>query len=53
MGFMLIDTPPGDGEIRLHFVTPIENRVGQGIALVTVLLIGAMVLFRRRWEPFV
>jgi len=28
MGFMVVDAPPGDGEIRLVFAMPLENRVG-------------------------
>jgi uncharacterized membrane protein YfhO len=53
MGFMLIDAPPGDGDLRLEFVTPLENRVGRMVTLVTLLLLLAMALFRRRWEPLV
>jgi uncharacterized membrane protein YfhO len=53
MGFMLIDAPPGDGDLRLEFVTPIENRVGRIATFVTLLLLLTMVLFGRRWEPLV
>jgi hypothetical protein len=28
MGFMVVDAPPGDAEIRLVFAMPFENRVG-------------------------
>jgi uncharacterized membrane protein YfhO len=39
MGFLLIDAPPGDQEIRLEFVTPLENRVGRAITVLTVVLL--------------
>ena len=39
MGFLLIEAPPGDQEVRLQFLTPLEERVGRGITLVTVLLL--------------
>jgi hypothetical protein len=39
MGFLLIDAPPGDQEIRLEFVTPRENRVGRAITVLTVVLL--------------
>ncbi len=32
MGFMLIDAPPGDHDIRLVFETPFENRAGRILA---------------------
>ena len=31
---MVIDAPPGEGEIRLEFVTPLENHVGRAVALI-------------------
>jgi hypothetical protein len=39
MGFLAVDPPPGDREIRLQFVTPMENRVGRLVTLVTLLLL--------------
>ena len=39
MGFLLIEAPPGDQEIRLQFLTPLEERVGRVITLVTVVLL--------------
>ena len=36
MGFMVVDAPPGDREIRLAFVTPLENRVGRVVTLATL-----------------
>ena len=53
MGFMLIDTPPGDQDVRLEFVTPLENRIGRVVTLATLLILGIMAAFGRRWERFV
>jgi hypothetical protein len=53
MGFMLIDAPPGNADIRLEFMTPLENRVGRMVTLATLLVLLTMALFRRRWEPLV
>jgi uncharacterized membrane protein YfhO len=53
MGFLWIDAPPGDGEIKLEFVTPFENRVGRIVTLVTMLVLLALAFFRRFWEPLV
>jgi hypothetical protein len=39
MGFLVIDAPPGDREVRLQFMTPMENQVGRGITLLTILLL--------------
>ena len=38
MGFLVIDAPPGDRDIRLEFVTPLENRIGRFVTLLTVLV---------------
>ena len=43
MGFMAVDTPPGDQEIRLEFVTPLEVRVGQVVAVVSLLVLLVLV----------
>ena len=53
MGFMAVDAPPGDREIRLAFVTPLENRVGRVATLATLVLLLGLVVFGRRWERFV
>jgi hypothetical protein len=53
MGFMLIDAPPGDQQIRLEFLTPLENRIGRMLTLATLLALLSMAVFRRRWEPLV
>jgi hypothetical protein len=53
MGFMVVDPPPGDREIRLAFVTPLENRVGRLATLATLVLLLSLVVFGMRWERFV
>jgi len=52
MGFMVVDAPPGDREIRLAFVTPLENRVGRVVTLATFLALLGLVVFSARWERF-
>ncbi len=44
MGLMVIDAPPGDQEISLAFVTPLENQVGRVVTLLTLLAIAGAVL---------
>jgi hypothetical protein len=46
MGFMTIPVSPGPQQITLKFETPIENRVGQGLFILSLLLAAA--LFRVR-----
>jgi hypothetical protein len=53
MGFMLIDAPPGNDDIRLEFQTPLENTIGRVVTLLTLLVLLALALFRRFWEPLV
>ncbi|HMD70622.1 MAG TPA: hypothetical protein VKF41_04730 [Bryobacteraceae bacterium] len=53
MGFMVVDAPPGDREIRLAFVTPLENRVGRILTLATFLVLIGLLVFSARWERFV
>jgi len=53
MGFLWIDTPPGDDEIRLDFRTPLENTVGRILSLATILILLSMAVFGRFWEPLV
>jgi uncharacterized membrane protein YfhO len=50
MGFMTVDAPPGQREIRLQFVTPLENQVGRLLTLITVLLL-AWLFLRRERQP--
>ncbi len=51
MGFLWIDAPPGDRDIRLEFITPLENRIGRMITLATLLVLLTMAILRRFWEP--
>ena len=53
MGFMVVDAPPGDREIRLAFATPLENRIGRIVTLVTLLVLVGLLVFSVRWERFV
>jgi len=39
MGFMVVDAPPGDEDISLAFVTPLENVVGRIVTVATLLLV--------------
>jgi hypothetical protein len=48
MGFMVVDTPPGEHEIRLVFVTPLENRVGWALTAISVLLLVWLFIRRER-----
>lgn len=52
MGFMVLDAPPGEQQIRVHFDLPLENKVGRGITLVTLCLLAwVCVGGRRRRAP--
>jgi hypothetical protein len=44
MGFMRIDAPPGDQEIRLDFETPLENRIGRWLTLIALIVVVAQAL---------
>jgi hypothetical protein len=47
MGFMVIDAPPGDREIELDFVTPLENQIGRVVTGITLLsLVGLLWMSR-------
>lgn len=48
MGFMRIDAPPGDHDIRLEFRMPLENAAGWIITAWTLIAIGALVFLDRR-----
>lgn len=50
MGFLLLDTPPGDHDIRLVFSLPFENAVGRGITALSLAALAALVVLdiRRR-----
>jgi hypothetical protein len=48
MGFMLVDAAPGSQPIQLAFVTPVENRVGRFLTILTLMIL--VKLFARRRE---
>jgi hypothetical protein len=48
LGFMLMDVPPGAHTIHLRFEVPLENRVGQVVFGITLLVLAALVFWRRR-----
>ena len=43
MGFMLIDMPAGDHSIRMRFETPLENRTGQILTILSVIVAATMI----------
>ncbi len=44
MGFIEIDAPPGDQDISLVFVTPLENRVGRVLTILGLLCVIALLV---------
>lgn len=46
MGFMLIDTQPGRHTIEMRFETPLENRVGEVLFLITAAVMAGLVIRR-------
>jgi hypothetical protein len=48
MGFLLVDAPPGDGEIRLVFAMPLENRVGWALTGLSLAVLLWLCLRRER-----
>ncbi len=42
MGFMVVEAPPGEQQIRLAFVMPVENRVGWVLTGISLLFLAAM-----------
>jgi hypothetical protein len=43
MGFIVIGAPPGDQQITLEFVTPLENRVGRVVTVITILAVCGLI----------
>jgi len=39
IGFMLLDPGPGSHEIELRFETPLENRIGRGVTIGSILVL--------------
>ena len=50
MGLMAIDAPPGERDIAVVFITPLENQVGRAITLLTVAILLALLWFGIRTE---
>ena len=50
MGMIVIDAPPGEQDVSVAFVTPLENQVGRGATLLTVLILAALAWFGIRAE---
>jgi hypothetical protein len=46
MGFMLIDLPEGAHKIQVRFETPLENRFGQVIFFVTLIIVAGLAVTR-------
>jgi hypothetical protein len=51
MGFMLMDVDPGTHVIDMRFETPLENRVGQVLLVISLLTAGGLVVYnyKPRW----
>ena len=47
-GQMLVDTPPGQYEIRMAFPVPVENQVGRVITALSVIILLTLMIFGRR-----
>ena len=43
MGFIVIGAPPGDQQITLEFVTPLENRVGRVVTVISILAVCGLI----------
>ncbi|HLK62301.1 MAG TPA: hypothetical protein VKU19_02590 [Bryobacteraceae bacterium] len=50
MGMMAIDPPPGDQQIEVAFVTPLENQIGRVVTVITVLIILGLIFISIREE---
>ena len=48
MGFLAVDARPGDEEVRLQFVMPLENQVGRAMTLLSILLLAVLWVANRR-----
>jgi uncharacterized membrane protein YfhO len=43
LGFILIEAPPGDHDIRLEFPTPFSNQVGRAVTLFTLIVAAGLI----------
>ena len=50
MGFLVVDAPPGEREVRLEFVTPLENQIGRILTLLTLLVLVGLIAWSVRQE---
>ena len=50
MGLMVVNAPPGRQEVRLEFVTPLENQIGRIVTLLSLLVLAALAIFGLRRE---
>lgn len=50
MGMMAIDAPPGARDIAVIFITPLENRVGAVLTVLTLAILAALLWFGLRSE---
>jgi hypothetical protein len=48
LGFMVIDVPPGDHDIRLVFPTPFSNKVGRAVTALSIVALVCLVHLGRR-----
>jgi len=44
MGFMVIDAPAGQSAIDMRFETPLQNRIGLGLAILSLLIVGGLLI---------
>jgi hypothetical protein len=44
MGFMLIELPQGTHKIQMRFETPLENRFGQVLFVITIAIAAGLAL---------
>jgi len=51
IGFMRIDAPPGEQDIRLVFERPLENTVGGVLSVASLIAVGFLFLRRRTVSP--
>jgi hypothetical protein len=50
MGFMLIDAGPGAHAIDMRFETPLDNRIGQVLLVISMLTAGGLVVRNRKLQ---
>jgi uncharacterized membrane protein YfhO len=53
MDMMVIDAPPGDHDLTIAFLTPLENKIGRVVTLLSIAIIAALFWFGLRRERHV